>query len=178
MDLGRPKQATKSEMPTADIPALESVVRSHSAQLSKLNTGLSTAFSQVTGEMGEIKSSSAATASTVASLANQVVTLTSMLAKLLPAPSAETSPTFRLHQLPLPSRWSPWIRGGNPTLRIPRTTLESSTNAEVSLGSASSSSPTNPHGSGRTGPRWLSSSRPCPSGPLIGPWRPPETTLN
>ena len=83
MDLGRPKQATGSEMPNSDIPALESVVRSHSAQLSKLNTELSSAFSQVTGEMGEIKSSSAATASTVASLANQVVTLTSMLAKLL-----------------------------------------------------------------------------------------------
>ena len=118
MDLGRFKQATGSEMPNSDIPALESVVRSHSAQLSKLNTELSSAFSQVSGEMGEIKSSSATTASTVASLANQVVTLTSMLAKLLPAPPAETSPTLppvlpaapapaALQGEPLDLRWEP-----------------------------------------------------------------------
>ena len=94
MDLGRPKHATGTEMPKPDIPALESVVRSHSPQLSKLNTELSSAFSQVTGEMGEIESSSASTACTVASLANQVATLTNMLAKLLPAPPAETSPTL------------------------------------------------------------------------------------
>ena len=120
MDLGRPNQATKSEMPTADIPALESGVRNHSVQLSKLNTELSTAFSQVTGEMGEIKSSSAASTSPVASLANQVVTLTSILAKLQPAPPAETSPTLppvlpaapapaALQVEPLDPRWEPDI---------------------------------------------------------------------
>ena len=81
-------------MPKPSTPALEGIVRSHSAQLTKLNSELSSAFSQVTAKMGEIKSSSAAAASTIASLANQVVTLTNMLAKLLPAPLAVTSPTL------------------------------------------------------------------------------------
>ena len=94
MDLGRPKRTHPTEMPNPSTPALEGVVRSHSAQLTKLNSELSSAFSQVTGEMGEIKSSSATAASTIASLANQVVTLTNMLAKLLPAPLAVTSPTL------------------------------------------------------------------------------------
>ena len=72
MDLGGPKHATGTEMPNPRIPVLELVVRSHAAQLSKLNTELSSAFSQVTGEMGELKSSSASTASTLTSLATQV----------------------------------------------------------------------------------------------------------
>ena len=94
MDLGRPKQATGTEMPNPYIPALETVVRSHSAQLTKLNSELSSAFSQVTGEMGELKTSSVSTASTLSSLTNQVAALTDMVARLLQAPATEPSPTL------------------------------------------------------------------------------------
>ena len=48
MDLGRPKQMHSLEMPNPSTPALEGVVRSHSAQLTKLNSEISSAFSQVT----------------------------------------------------------------------------------------------------------------------------------
>ena len=92
MDLGGPKQATGMEMPNPSIPALETVVRSHSAQLTKLNSELTSAFSQVTGEMGELKISSVSTTSTLTSLASQVAALTDMVARLLQAPATEPSP--------------------------------------------------------------------------------------
>ena len=82
MDLGRPKQTHSLEMPNPSIPALENVVRSHSAQLTKLNSELSSAFSQVTGEMGELKTLAASASSTLSALTNQVAALTDMVARL------------------------------------------------------------------------------------------------
>ena len=52
MDPGRPKIAITTEMSNPGQPGLETVVRSHAVQLTKLNSELTTAFSQVTGEMG------------------------------------------------------------------------------------------------------------------------------
>ena len=79
-------------MPNPSIPPLETVVHSHAAQLTKLNSELSSAFSQVTGEMGELKTSSVSTTSTLTSLGNQVAALTDMVARLLQAPASEPSP--------------------------------------------------------------------------------------
>ena len=56
MDPGRPKQLTG-----AGVVALEFVVRAHSNQLIKLNTELSSAFAQVTGEMGDLRTSGTST---------------------------------------------------------------------------------------------------------------------
>ena len=81
-------------MPGHGIPAIETVVRGHSAQLAKLNTELSSAFSQVTGEMGELKTSSVSTASTLSALSNQVAALTDMVARLIEAPVTKPSPTL------------------------------------------------------------------------------------
>ena len=111
MDLGRLKQATGTEMPNYSIPALETVVRSHSTQLTKLNTELSSAFSQVTGEMGELKTSSVSTTSTLTSLANQVAALTDMVARLLQAPATEASPTLPPVR---PAAPSPVVPQGEP----------------------------------------------------------------
>ena len=49
MDPGRPKIPISTEMPTPGQSGLETVVRRYSVQLTKLNTELTTAFSQVTG---------------------------------------------------------------------------------------------------------------------------------
>ena len=92
MDLGRPKQTHTIEMPNPSIPALEGVVRSHSAQLTKLHSELSSAFSQVTGEMGEIKTSAAAAAATLSALTNQVTVLTDMMARQRQDTAAEGPP--------------------------------------------------------------------------------------
>ena len=92
MDLGRPKQATGTEMPNPSIPVLETVVRGHSAQLTKLNSELTLAFSQVTGEMGELRKFTASTTTTLTSLASQVTTLTDMVARLLQSPAPEPNP--------------------------------------------------------------------------------------
>ena len=111
MNLGRPEQTESTTMPSPSTPALENVVRSHSAQLSKLNTELSSAFSQVTGEMGELKTSSVSTSSTLFTLANQVAALTDMVARLLHAPAAESPPTLPPVCLAAPS---PAVPQGEP----------------------------------------------------------------
>ena len=111
MDLGRPQRATGTEMPNPSIPALETVVRSNSAQLTKLNTELSSRFSQVTGEMGELKTSSVSTTSTLTSLANQVAALTDMVVRLLQAPVNEPSLTLPPVR---PAAPSPVVPQGEP----------------------------------------------------------------
>ena len=111
MDLGGPKQATGTEMPNPSIPPLETVVRSHSAQLTKLNSELTSAFSQVTGEMGELKISSVSTTSTLTSLASQVAALTDMVARLLQAPATEPSPAPPPNR---PAASSPVVSQGEP----------------------------------------------------------------
>ena len=98
-------------MPNPSTPALEGIVRSHSAQLTKLNTELSSAFSQVTGEMGELKTSAASTSSTLSTLANQVAALTDMVARLLHAPAAEAPPTLPPVR---PAAPSPIVPQGEP----------------------------------------------------------------
>ena len=120
MDLGRPKQTHSLEMPNPSTPALEGVVRSHSAQLTKLNSEISSAFSQVTGEMGEIKASAAATSSTLSALTNQVTALSDMVAWLRQPPAAEAplilppvppaapAPTTP-QEFPLDPRWEPGL---------------------------------------------------------------------
>ena len=65
-------------------PALESVVQAHSDQLIKLNTELSSAFAQVTGEMGDLRTSATSTSTALASLSSQVTTLTDLVTQLLP----------------------------------------------------------------------------------------------
>ena len=92
MDLGRPKQTHTLEMPNPSLPALENVVRSHSAQLTKLNSELSSAFSQVTGEMGELKTSAASASSSLSALTNQVAALSDMVARLHRPTAAEVAP--------------------------------------------------------------------------------------
>ena len=92
MDLGRPKQTHTVEMPNPSIPVLEGVVRSHTAQLTKLNSELSSAFSQVTGEMGDLKTSAAAAASTLSALTNQVAALTDMMTRQRQPTAAEVPP--------------------------------------------------------------------------------------
>ena len=111
-----PKQATGTEMPNPSIPALETVVRSHVAQLTKLNFEHSSAFSQVTGEMGELKNS-VSTTSTLTSLANQVAALTDMVAWLLQAPATEPSPTPPPVR---PAASSPVVPLGEPNLPPPK----------------------------------------------------------
>ena len=92
MDLGRPKQATGTEMPNPSVAVLENVVRSHSTQLTKLNAKLVSAFSQVTGEMGELRTSTAATTTTLSSLAGQVAALTDMVARISQTLAPEPNP--------------------------------------------------------------------------------------
>ena len=68
-------------------------------------------FSQVTGEIGELKISSVSTTSTLTSLARQVAMLTDIVARLLQAPAPEPSPA------PLPDRpaaSSPVVSQGEP----------------------------------------------------------------
>ena len=85
MDPGRPKQPTGAGGSPGQ-PALETVVRAHSDQLGKLNTELSSAFGQVTGEMGTLRTS-------VTSLSSQVAALTDLVTRLLPSRAGEINPT-------------------------------------------------------------------------------------
>ena len=158
MDLGRPKQATGTEMPNPSIPVLEIMVLSHSAQLTKLNSEQRSAFSQVTGEIGELKKSMASTTTTLTSLASQVAALTEMVARLLQSPATEPNPTplLILQRQPLlrSPRGSPRTPGGNRTCNLPSPTPGSLISVGVSWGSASCSSSFNLPGFGLTRPRW------------------------
>ena len=89
-----PKQMHSLEMPNPSIPALENVVRSHSAQLTKLNSELSSAFSQVTGEMGELRTSAGSASSSLSALTTQVAALTDMVARLHKPAAAEVPPVL------------------------------------------------------------------------------------
>ena len=92
MDLGRPKQTHSLEIPNPSAPALEGVVRSHSAQLTKLHSELSSAVSQVTEEMGDLQASTASASSTLSALSNQVAALMAMVAQLHHLTAAEAPP--------------------------------------------------------------------------------------
>ena len=148
MDLGRGKQATGMEMPNPSIAELETGVRSHSVQLTKLNTELTSAFSQVTREMGELRKSTASTSTTLTSLASQSFN------------SQRLSPTqpplliLRLRPLLRSPCGNPWTPGGNRTCNLPSPTPGSSISVGVSWGSASCSSSSSPPSFGLTGPRW------------------------
>ena len=88
MDLGR----LGTERPNPSVPMLETVVRSYSDQLTKLYFELTSAISQVTEEMGELKISSASTTSTLTFLASQLARLSDLLARKVPAPAPEPNP--------------------------------------------------------------------------------------
>lgn len=90
MDPGKtPGQTGLPRPSTPTVPSLETVVRSHSTQLTKLNADLTTAFSQMTTEVGQLRASSSSTADTLAALTAQVAALTQALPQALqPAPSA------------------------------------------------------------------------------------------
>ena len=120
MDPGRPKQPTGVGV-LPGIPALESVVRAHSDQLIKLNTELSSAFAQVTREMGDLRSSATSTSTALASLSNQVTALTDLVTWLLPVRtggSTEPAPQAAPPSAPAPPappdqsldpRWEPTL---------------------------------------------------------------------
>ena len=74
MDPGRPKQLTGAGGSPGQ-PALETVVRAHSDQLGKQNMELSSAFAQVTGEMGDLRTLVTATSTALTSLSSQVSAL-------------------------------------------------------------------------------------------------------
>ena len=92
MNPGRPKQLTGAGVPLGQ-PAMEAVVRAHSDQLVKLNTELSSAFAQVTGEMGDLRTSATSTSTVLAALSSQVAALTDLVTRLLPARAGESNPT-------------------------------------------------------------------------------------
>ena len=139
MDSGRPKQPTGTGVSSPGHPALESVVRTHSEQLIKLNTELSSAFAQVTGEMGDLRTS---TTSTSAALATQVMVLTDLVTCLLPA-APPVAPPPRL-PLPPPLLLQPnrWTLDGSRLCLRPTPMLGSLTDAAGSWDSASYSSST------------------------------------
>ena len=140
MDPGRPKQPT----------ALESVVQAHSDQLIKLNTELSSAFAQVTGEMGDLRTSATSTSMALASLSNQVTSLTDLVTRLHPVQTGgAANPAPPVARQPPAPVVGP---GGNPPCHLPTPTPESSTYAGVSWGSASCISATNPPAIARTVP--------------------------
>ena len=124
MDPGRPKQPTGVGV-LPGIPALESVVRAHSDQLIKLNTELSSAFAQVTGEMGDLRNSATATSTSLSSLSNQVTMLTDLVTRLLPVHtgrSTEPAPQATPPSAPAPltppdqsldPRWEPTLSAPN-----------------------------------------------------------------
>ena len=118
MDPGRPKIPISTEMPTPSQSGL--VVRSHSVQLTKLNTELTTAFAQVTGEMGALRASSASTSTTVSSLSSQVTALTDLVTSLFPArvpepsPSPPAVPPAAPTEPPLDPRWEPSLPPPKP----------------------------------------------------------------
>ena len=106
-------------------PALESVVQAHSDQLIKLNTELSSAFTQVTGEKGALRTSATSTSTALASLSSQVTTLTDLVTQLLPvragggsnpAPPASPPPApipIAPPDQPLDPRWEPTLSPPN-----------------------------------------------------------------
>ena len=98
MDLGRPKQTHSIEMPNPSAPALEDVVRSHSAQLTEIHSELSSAVFQVTGEMGEIQASAASNSSTLSALSNQVAALVAMMERLHHPPARPAAPVPSIPQ--------------------------------------------------------------------------------
>ena len=120
MDPGRPKQPISTEMPTPGQSGLETVVRSHSAQLTKLNTELTSAFAQVTGEMGAFRAASASTSTALSSLSSQVAALTDLVTSLLPArvpepnPSPPAVPPVAPTEPPLDPRWEPSLPHPKP----------------------------------------------------------------
>ena len=120
MDPGRPKPPSSTEMPTPGQPGLETVVRSHSAQLTKLNTELTSAFAQVTGEMGAFRAASASTSTALSSLSSQVAALTDLVTSLLPArapepnPSPPAVPPAAPTEPPLDPRWEPSLPPPKP----------------------------------------------------------------
>ena len=83
MDSGQPKQPTGMGVPSPGHPALESVVRTHSEQLIKLNTRVVIAFAQVTGEMGDLRTSTMSTSAALTTLSGQVTALTDLVTRLL-----------------------------------------------------------------------------------------------
>ena len=93
MDSGRPKQPTGMGVPSWGHPALESMVRTHSEQVIKLSTELSSAFTQVTGEMGDLWTSTMSTSAALTTLSGQVMALTDLVTRLLPARVGEANPT-------------------------------------------------------------------------------------
>ena len=110
-------------------PALESVVRAHSDQLIKLNTELLSAFAQVTGEMGDLRTSATSTSATLTSLSNQVSTLTGLVTRLLPVQREGASnpaiPAAPQHPISVPvspsdpptdTRWEPSL--APPNVRV------------------------------------------------------------
>ena len=108
IDQGRPGGQTGTETPNPSIPALETVVRSHSAQL---QPELTAAFSQVTGEIGELRTSTASTTTALTSLASQVAALTDMVARLLQSPATEPNPA---PPADLPVTTPPLVSEGSP----------------------------------------------------------------
>ena len=127
MDPGRPKQLTGAGV-LPGTPALESVVHAHSDQLIKLNTELSSAFAQVTGEMGDLRTAATSTSTTITALANQVSTLTGLVTRLLPAqgegatnPGIPTAPLQHSIPVPVPSTDPPTGARWEPSLAPPNT---------------------------------------------------------
>ena len=123
MDPGWPKQPTRAGV-LPGTPALESVVRAHSDQLIKL----SSAFAQVTGEMGDLRTSATSTSTALASLSNQVSALTDLVTQLLPVrtggaaspapPVVHQPPTsvpVTLLDQPFDARWEPSLSPPMPT---------------------------------------------------------------
>ena len=114
MEPGRPKQPTGVGV-LPGIPALEAVVRSHSEHLIKLNTELSSAFAQVTGEMGEIRNSATSTSTVLTSLSNQVTALTDLVTRLLPVRTGGgTEPALQDALPPAPAPPAPPDLGLDP----------------------------------------------------------------
>ena len=109
-----------TEMPTPGQSGLETVVRSRSVQLTKLNTEMTSTFAQVTGEMGAFRASSASTSTALASLSSQVAALTDLVTSLLPArapepdPSPPAVPPTTPMELPLDPRWEPSLPPPKP----------------------------------------------------------------
>ena len=131
MDPRRPKQPTGAGVPPGQ-PALESVVRAHSDQLVKLNTELSSAFAQVTGEMGDLRISATSMSMALAALSSQVAALTDLLPARAresnPAPPAAppgAPPPVAPPDQHLDPRWEPTLSPPNayPVLRVPGTVL-------------------------------------------------------
>ena len=102
------------------------MVRTHSDQLIKLNTELSSAFAQVTGEMGDLRTSATSTSTTLASLSSQVSTLTGLVTRLLPVQmegaANPVTPAAPQHPIPVPvspsdppadARWEPSLAPPN-----------------------------------------------------------------